>query len=270
MNKIWIYRWVFDPVHKGHISTIEESIKKVWLEKLYVAAKIIWKKNPYCWIEERKRMLLLALDNHNLPIEIIQQDPRWHSYDLKQLKNKHNSNLINICGSDKIIREMNIYWNSWDTFLSINRNGYKNSIEALKTSKKLLINLLEVDVFNTSSTDVRQGFHQWIFNQPDKLNNNVSGFINELNLYRTHWEILSHHNYITNRNEYRKVVQKKFPDLKIFSISIPIYKEWQSWEWAFDSYIRHIVNALSLEGEQLMKLVKESFIIKKNYQNSFV
>ena len=45
MAKIWLYRWVFDPIHEWDYNYINNSISDLNIDNLKLIVKILWKKD---------------------------------------------------------------------------------------------------------------------------------------------------------------------------------------------------------------------------------
>ncbi len=58
-KKIWVLRWVFDPVHEGHHSNMMFSLSGLKLDLLNVITKFLWEKDRFnfqmCWQNNRKQ-----------------------------------------------------------------------------------------------------------------------------------------------------------------------------------------------------------------------
>jgi len=257
-ENIWVMRWVFDPVHKWHINAMISSIETLTLSKLYVIIKFIWEKDPLTSIDERLKMMKEHLNKYNLPIEVYRQNIKWHTEELLELNNKHWWNIINICWSDKVIREMDVYWHSWNTFWMVCRPEFKTYEKAHKVSIEKWIKLVEVNpLISTSSTVVREWFSQGIFFQK-WIDENVSEYI-----YKN-WLYLPHNNSI-NKEKFNlwwflllDRLIPLFPELKLLEIDEPVFNTIQSKNAWKEKYIRTIVKACDLKWGKLVKFVRET------------
>ncbi len=45
-KKIWILRWIFDPIHEGYHSNMMSSISWLKLDLLNIIVKFLWEKVP--------------------------------------------------------------------------------------------------------------------------------------------------------------------------------------------------------------------------------
>ncbi len=257
-ENIWVIRWVFDPVHKGHISAMISAIETLTLSQLYVIVKFIWEKEPIASLEERLEMIRIHLAQYSLPIDIQRQNVRWHIDELLDLRKKYWRNVINICWSDKAIREMEIYWNSWDTFWMICRPEFENLDGAHNTSAKKWIKLVEINpIISTSSTKVREWFSLGQFYQ-DWLDISVSWYIEQNGLYLPHNQWINQEEFILWWFFFLDKLIAVFPELKLLDIKLPNFNPIQSKKAWKEKYIRTIVKARKLKWDLLVKFVLEA------------
>lgn len=57
MAKIWLYRWVFDPIHELHYNYINNSISDLNINNLKLIVKILWEKDPIASLYQRIEMI---------------------------------------------------------------------------------------------------------------------------------------------------------------------------------------------------------------------
>ena len=106
-KKYGVYGGTFDPLHKGHLKIIKESIIQLGLDKLYVVVsgnswmkdnRVIASKN------QRQEMIEIALRNYKkvclLKFEIEKDSPSYSYQTLEYLKNKSNNDFYFIIGAD--------------------------------------------------------------------------------------------------------------------------------------------------------------------------
>lgn len=61
MAKIWLYRWVFDPIHEWHYNYINNSISDLNIDNLKLIVKILWEKDPIASLYQRIEMIKIQI-----------------------------------------------------------------------------------------------------------------------------------------------------------------------------------------------------------------
>lgn len=257
-ENVWVIRWVFDPVHKGHISAMISAIETLTLSKLYVIVKFIWEKDPIASLEDRLEMIRINLAQYNLPVDVQRQNVKWHIDELLNLRKKHWWNVVNICWSDKAIREMDVYWNTWDTFWMVCRPEFQKFSETHSFSLNKWINLVEINpLISTSSTKIREWFSLGKFYQ-DWLEWNVSWYIKQNGLYLPYNQGVNQEEFTLGWFLFLDNLIPIFPDLRLLEIKTPEFNSIQSQKAWKEKYIRTIVKARKLRWDLLVEFVLEA------------
>lgn len=257
-ENIWVIRWVFDPVHKWHINAMISSIETLTLSKLYVIIKFIWEKDPVTSIDERLEMMKIHLQRYNLPVEVHRQNVKWHTEELLELNNMHWWDVINICWTDKIIREMEVYWNNWDTFWMVCRPEFDKYKAAHEKSLEEWIQLININpIITTSSTIIRKWFSEGNIYQ-DWLDENVSLYIEKNWLYLPYNERKSKQEFILWWFHFLEKLISLFPDLNLLDIDIPDFNPIQSKNAWKEKFIRTVVKSRKLKWNILVIFVAQA------------
>lgn len=74
MAKIWLYRWIFDPIHELHYNYINNSISDLNIDNLKLIVKILWEKDPIASLYQRIEMIKIQI---------------WENKINQQKRNKH-------------------------------------------------------------------------------------------------------------------------------------------------------------------------------------
>ena len=61
MTKIWLYRWVFDPIHEWHYSYINSSISDLNIDNLKLIVKTLWEKDLIASLYQRIEMIKIQI-----------------------------------------------------------------------------------------------------------------------------------------------------------------------------------------------------------------
>lgn len=258
VGPIWIIRGVFDPVHEGHLDAMVSSFRSLSLSKLYMAVKFIGEKDPIASVEQRVAMLNLQLADSSLPIEVIVQNVKGHIDELTELSHKHLANIINVCGSDKVVRELDVYGKQGDTFWMVCRPDFPSKNHAFTKAQEKWINLVEINPdFSSSSTFVRSLLFKNELYQ-DGLNPEVSRYISGNQLYRMSDSLSIREKFIFGWYKFLDLLLPKFPELRLIEIQEPTYNSAQhelAWQ---EKYIRTVVASLKLKGDLLLRFVNEA------------
>ncbi len=155
--RIAIFGGSFDPVHKGHIRVVEESLKKLDIDKLLVIPTFIspFKKSTFVVPELRKKWLNEALpQNSKISIcdfEINEQKPTPTIKTVRYIKEQFNPEKIYlIVGADHLKT-----LEKWDEYEEL----CKLCEWVIATRDNILIpsNVKKLDVdYPAASTDVRE------------------------------------------------------------------------------------------------------------------
>lgn len=61
MAKIWLYRWVFDPIHEWDYNYINNSISDLNIDNLKLIVKILWEKDLIASLYQRIEMIKIQI-----------------------------------------------------------------------------------------------------------------------------------------------------------------------------------------------------------------
>ena len=61
MAKIWLYRWIFDPIHEWHYNYINNSISDLNIDNLKLIVKILWEKDLIASLYQRIGMIKIQI-----------------------------------------------------------------------------------------------------------------------------------------------------------------------------------------------------------------
>jgi len=158
--KIGIFGGSFDPVHKGHISLANKSLKQLKLDYLFFvpAYSVPYKSKKLTAAFHRKKMLRLAIKGRSkLLISDFELNLKKKTYTYQTLehfrKKYRRADVYLIIGSDSVLDFKN--WKKYKNILSnskvvfAERNGYKAK------NKKGFIKL-QGNIADISSTDIRK------------------------------------------------------------------------------------------------------------------
>ena len=163
MKNIVLFGGAFDPIHDGHINMAKEASKQLDADIFFIPARISVWKNDSAPIEDKIRMIELAISNeerlHVSRYEADSQDDINYSIDtVKYFKSQFpDSNIFFLIGTDQV----NSFhkWKSADelaqlaTIVFFNRPGLELDLENIKRFSMKQINGGEIDI---SSTDIRE------------------------------------------------------------------------------------------------------------------
>lgn len=258
-KSIGIIRGAFDPVHRGHLETFKQSYKELGLDKLYVVLKFIGEKDISTSIMQRMQMMAMQLQESDVPMqtEILRQHVLGHKYDLKRLREIYNGNVINICGSDKIIRELDVYGEQDDTFCVTRRTGYPITKDMYAAALRKNITLVEVATLSTSSTLVRELISdKQIFQK--NIHEGVSAYIQNEGLYHFDDSEDVKSPFLQGWYNFIERLELVFPHFNLHTISEPEFNPIQHKEAWPEKYVRHCIKVLGLKNEELFNFVLEA------------
>ena len=247
MTKIWLYRWVFDPIHEWHYSYINSSISDLNIDNLKLIVKILWEKDPAASLSQRIEMIKIQIWENKI-VDVIMHDISWHIQERLNFSDKYwRENIYQICWSDKIEREINMYWLDWDNFWVSNREWY------IISNDLFIKNNINLHIINTnysnSSTNIRKKLLENRDIKPEWLNEDVYNYILENDLYILNkYSILDFHKYWFNFMEY---LNNYFPQFRLFKLNVPNFNNLQHKDWWKDKIIRYIVKELNLKWDIL-------------------
>ncbi|MDD2487725.1 MAG: adenylyltransferase/cytidyltransferase family protein [Candidatus Gracilibacteria bacterium] len=266
-NNIGVIRGVFDPVHKGHLHTMTNSFKYLDISKLYVIVKFIGMKDPIISVEQRIELIKLLLKNCDLPIDIIRQNVKGHVAELLELRKIHGDSITNICGSEKIIREMDVYGRANDTFGMITRPQFPVTNEVHSTAERKQINIVEIPGTEFSSTSFRENIKN-NENSEQCLDRTTSQFIYSNGLYVANNNTQNKKDFLTSWLIFIDGINSIFPDIKLEEIKTPIFNEIQDRRAWREKYIRTILKAYPLKDNDLLNFVMEAEKIDLSYEDA--
>ena len=260
-EKIWLLRWVFDPVHEGHHSNMVDSFSTMQLNNLKIIAKFLWEKDPIASLRQRKDMINLQLWN-NEKIEVITQNIRWHVAHLLEFWEKSNDVLIQIWWSDKINREMEVYWKRWNTFWVVKRHEFALTSKTLDIAKKIWINLETISpIFSTSSTFIRK---ELILNRTIKpiwLDDSVYNYILENDLYILNkWSVIEYRKYW---EWFIESLDSGFYEYGLLKLDVPEFNKLQHKDWWKEKFIRYVIKQKGFKWCSLEEFTKKA--LQYNY-----
>jgi len=261
-KNIWLLRWVFDPAHEGHYANMVASIYAMQLNKLDIIVKFLWEKDPIASLKQRKEMLNLQIwSTEN--VKVVTQNIRWHIVHLLEFWELYsNDNLIQICWSDKIDREMEVYWKRWNMFWVVKRKEFNLTSQSLEIAQRIWIVLESITPnLSTSSSFIRSELIKNRYKKPAWLNDSVYNFILENDLYVLNKWIFNE--YIKYWNWFIEFLHSNFPELKFFKLDIPDFNQLQHRDWWKEKFIRYIVNQKWLKWNELEEFVKHA--LQYNY-----
>jgi len=61
MAKIWLYRWVFDPIHEWDYNYINNSISDLNIDNLKLIVRILWEKDLIASLYQRIEMIKIQI-----------------------------------------------------------------------------------------------------------------------------------------------------------------------------------------------------------------
>ncbi len=260
MKNIGAIRGVFDPPHKWHISWIEAAYEQLRLDHIRVIVKFIWEKNPALSVKERVRLLRLGARDIGISLDITVQNVNWHVHELLDMESYYWNRPVQICWSDKIEKEMQVYWKRWDNFWVIERVDFPNiACEGVATS--LWINLTRVTPrISTSSTVIRNWIRE-TGSYPDSLlwislaaeicekwyyQDRISTL---MDLYFKGWEV------------FKGKILSEFPSMELSNIQKPLFISNQSIDGWEENYVRHLIREIKLEGNELYEVIRFLWLI---------
>lgn len=61
MTKIWLYRWIFDPIHEWHYNYINNFISDLNIDNLKLIVRILWEKDLIASLYQRIGMIKIQI-----------------------------------------------------------------------------------------------------------------------------------------------------------------------------------------------------------------
>lgn len=261
-QKIGVLRWIFDPVHEWHYANMTCSISELNLDELNIVTKFLWDKDPVASLEQRKAMLDIQIWNTEI-IKVLTQNIRWHIAHLLEFwEIYHDDTLVQIWWSDKINREMKVYWKKWNIFLVRERDEFKLDNETAEIAEKIWITLLSISPKpSISSTFIRWELLKNRDKKPIWLNESIYNYILENDLY-----LMNKRNfveYVKHRDWFIEFLCSDFPEIKLSKLNIPEFNQLHHIDWWKEKFIRFVVNQKWLEWDKLEEFVERS--LQYNY-----
>jgi len=260
-KKIWILRWVFDPIHEGHHSNMMSSISWLKLDLLNIIVKFLWEKDPNTSIQQRIDMIHLQIWETD-KIKVIKQNIQWHLMHLLELKQQYKGcKIINTCWSDKINRELKVYWQKWDIVGVLYRPEFWFPSDMEDIAKFFGIDLIKIyPEFSSSSTFIRKELIKNRDNKPNWLNYKVYNYIIENDLYiPNHFSFKEYEKYWNN---FIQFVNSFYPSLNLHDLEIPNFNVLQHKDAWKEKFINYIVKEKKLEQDELVFFVNNALKFK--------
>ncbi|WP_279050687.1 nicotinate-nucleotide adenylyltransferase [Cedecea davisae] len=207
-----LYGGTFDPIHYGHLKSVEALARQVLLRRVTIMPNNVppHRPQPEASSEQRKAMIELAIAGNPLftldDRELSRSTPSWTVETLEQLRAEigHSQPLAFIIGQDSLLSLHR--WDRWEEILSLchllvtQRPGYPLAMETPEQQAWLAQNLTDsiatlhqrpsgnvflaqTPLYDISATVIRQRLEE---NQPcdDLLPPEVLAFILQHGLYR--------------------------------------------------------------------------------------
>lgn len=167
---IGVYLGSFNPVHKGHMKIVEETLKQQLVDKvLIVATGTYWDKNNLVDINHRINMLKI-FENETIKIE-TELNLVKYAYDCFNLLQKRyiDDNLFLILGADNLVKfedwfeykKMLVY-----PFIIVKRDEYDADFinNRMNDFNKDNYYILDIPNINDSSTTIRNDIRNNVYN----------------------------------------------------------------------------------------------------------
>ena len=192
-----VFGGTFDPMHRGHLKIIKESIYQLGLDVLYVVVSgDSWmkKNNVVASKQQRQKMAEITLNNHAkiclINIEVRKNSPSYSYQTLKYLKDKNKkADFYFIMGADSVMNmdkwknPLNILCSS--KIVCVPRNNISNQNvrdKLLKIYPHAQVQFLKNIDEKISSTSIRNLIKR-NKSQQEYLNKNVYTYIVKNGIY---------------------------------------------------------------------------------------
>lgn len=209
---IALFGGTFDPIHNGHLHSVEALAKEIDLSHIYLLPNNVppHRPQPEATTEQRLAMLNLAIqDNPLFSIDLRELQRTTPSYTidtLEEVRQEYGAHvpIAFIIGQDSLLTLPT--WDKWQDFLNYchilvcGRPGYStqitndalrawldtyqtDDINQLKTLPHGNVYLAHTPLIDISATDIRQRQHNHL-NYDDLVPVNVQTYIKQQGLYR--------------------------------------------------------------------------------------
>lgn len=166
MKNVIFYWGSFDPLHRGHISIMEQAIKKVDAESLYIGLNKTSKKRKLTSYYHRKNMIKEYV-NTNSKIKLIPFSFDFDNIDLTYQKIfnmlEEDTNYYILIGEDNLCDLSNWYNYKYlkDNFTFIIAKRKNTNCKKYEVLKEINYIFIDHNYQNTSSTLIRQGVYKY-------------------------------------------------------------------------------------------------------------